>query len=244
MNKIFTDEFDVRLNEVDIRGKVKPCHIFNWFQHVSSYHSSAAGYPVTDLIKKNLTWVVTRYHTVIKSYPLWRDKISVSTWRSGEKSDFAPREFNVKNSSDEKIVYSTSSFRLIDLETRRPVSPKDHLPGYPIYKKREIDDDFESVEEFKTPDFEQKINVRRSDLDINNHVNNTLYIDWAIESIPDKIFKNKDITELEIAFKKEAFYNDKVISLTKTCEKKDTFLHRIERVSDGAVLAKLKTKWT
>jgi acyl-ACP thioesterase len=245
LKKIFKDTFEVRLNEVNHLGKTKPVHILNWFQHASSTHSSVAGYPVTSLIKKNLTWVITRYHIIINKYPGWRDKISVSTWRSGERPNFAPREFKVEDDSGNKLIYATSSFKLLDLKTKQTVSPKIHLPDYPVYEKREIQDEFLSLFELKNPDFEKQLNVRRSDLDINRHVNNTLYLEWAIESIPEKIFNDFKICEIEIGFNRPSFYGDKIISMTKACDNsKIEFFHKIVRIKDNTILAKLKTKWT
>jgi len=244
LNKIFTDSFEVRLNEVNHLGRTKPVHILNWFQHASSTHSSVVGYPVTNLIKKNLTWVITRYHIIIIRYPNWRDKISVSTWRSGERPNFAPREFKVSDNHGNKLIYATSSFKLLDLETKKTVSPKIHLPDYPVYEKREIEDDFLSLPELQNPDFQKTLNVRRCDLDINSHVNNTLYLEWAIESVPEKIFNDFQICEVEIGFNRQAFYGDKIISMTKKSDKdNNVFLHKIVLEKNNTVLAKLKTKW-
>jgi acyl-ACP thioesterase len=244
LNKIFTDSFEVRLNEVNHLGKTKPVHILNWFQHASSTHSSIVGYPVTSLIKKNLTWVITRYHIIINKYPKWRDKISVSTWRSGERPNFAPREFKIEDSLKNKLVYATSSFKLLDLHTKKTVSPKIYLPDYPVFEKREIEDEFLSLPELEIPDFQKDLNVRRCDLDINSHVNNTLYLEWAIESVPEKIFNDFQISEIEIGFNRPSFYGDKIISMTKKADNtNNVFFHKIVRKTDNTVLAKLKTKW-
>jgi acyl-ACP thioesterase len=244
LDKIFTDSFEVRLNEVNHLGKTKPVHILNWFQHASSTHSSVVGYPVTDLIKKNLTWVITRYHIIIKKYPQWRDKITVSTWRSGERPGFAPREFKVEDSLGSKLVYATSSFKLLDLETKKTVSPKIHLPDYPVLEKREIEDEFLSLSELQNPDFQKYLNVRRCDLDINSHVNNTLYLEWALESVPEDVFNHSQVCEIEIGFNRPSFYGDRIVSMTKKSDgDNNVFFHKIVLEKNGTVLAKLKTKW-
>ena len=45
----------------------------------------------------------------------------------------------------------------------------------------------ERLEEFK---YEESFKVRYTDIDSNNHVNNTKYIDWAIETLPEDIVNN------------------------------------------------------
>ena len=84
------------------------------------------------------------------------------------------------------------------------------------------------------------------DIDVNNHVNNVVYIEWALEAIPANILKKCQPEHVEISFKGEAFYNEAVIS---RCSKnfngdENIFLHQIVRKEDGKELARLRTKWT
>ena len=53
-----------------------------------------------------------------------------------------------------------------------------------------------------------KINfkVRYTDIDSNNHVNNTKYIDWAIETLPEDIVNNYVLDEVKVTFEKECKY--------------------------------------
>ncbi len=240
--KIYSEEIVVRINEVNQKNQVKPVHIFDWFQHVKTTHSSKAGYPLTELISKNLTWVIARYRINIEKYPQWMDKIKISTWRVPERNNLVPREFIIENENNEIIIRATSSLKLIDLNAKKIISPSKQFPLYPTYDKRAVKDDFPPLNEPDKTDYKKHFGIRRQDLDINGHVNNTLYIQWALETIPDKIFENYSVYELEAAFLQEVFYNEKIVSIAQA-DKNMGFLHRVSEKTNDKTFALLSTKW-
>ncbi len=83
----------------------------------------------------------------------------------------------------------------------------------------------------------KKFTVRKSDLDINNHVNNIRYIEWILEVLP----ADQPVRKLDIAFRAECGYDDVIIS--KYLQTDTGNQHVIERESDGRVLAVAKTSY-
>lgn len=58
-----------------------------------------------------------------------------------------------------------------------------------------------------------KINERKvvlSDLDIVNHVNNTKYLEWCLDSLPFTSVLNQQINALEMNFLRELNWNDSI----------------------------------
>ena len=45
--------------------------------------------------------------------------------------------------------------------------------------------------------------IQRKDIDINGHVHNTYYLDFAYEILPNEIYDNCNFDNLEIMYKKE-----------------------------------------
>lgn len=245
MDAVHTETFTVRLNEINHLGTAKISAIFNFFQNTSSDQSAILGFPITELIKKNLTWVVSRYHLKIFRMPLWKEAVIVRTWRSAQKGFFAPREFEILDTEGKTVVLATSSFVLLDMTSKKPVSPKEHFPEYPIGEKRAISDDFSSLPELTETDLEMTFTVRRHDLDVNRHVNNALYIEWAMENVPDTVFDEYVPSEIEVSFRAEAFSGDSVVSKTQMLNQNSSasFLHKLVREKDGKELTRLKTTW-
>ena len=79
------------------------------------------------------------------------------------------------------------------------------------------------------------------DIDVNNHVNNAVYPVWASESLNRDFRLTHLPQEIEICFKKEALYGEKVEVRTKINESES--FHLILDKNSGAELAECRFKW-
>jgi len=91
------------------------------------------------------------------------------------------------------------------------------------------------------PQHERFFNVRLSDLDLNQHVNNARYIEWALESVPLEIWRGYQLQRIEISFRAETKYGERVIVQTEQSD--GTFFHQIVSEKDKRNLAVLRTSW-
>ncbi len=82
-------------------------------------------------------------------------------------------------------------------------------------------------------DSEKNFQVRNSDLDMNHHVNNTKYLEWMIETIPENM--NKKISEVDIIFLREGLYQDKIRSIAELNEEHTSHHQLINQ--DGETIA-------
>ncbi|MCK5075260.1 MAG: hypothetical protein KAR38_02740 [Calditrichia bacterium] len=246
MSQIYSMEFPIRSYEVGALGAVKTSFVFRYLQEIAREHAAALGVSVLDLQKRGLTWYISRYHLQMDECPGWGEKLIIDTWPSERQKLFLLRDFEIKNSSGKLIGRATSSWVVVDIGRKRPVPPSKALPEIEHNPKRAIDDTFFSLPVAEEWDVEKEFIVRMQNIDVNKHVNNVVYIEWAIETIPENILKITQPTDIEISFKGEAFYNDMVISRSKVLndEDKKTYIHQIVRKGDGKELARLKTNWT
>jgi medium-chain acyl-[acyl-carrier-protein] hydrolase len=245
LDATYQKQFQIRSYEVDARGKIKLATILNYLQDIASEHAARLGASVIDLFPRNLTWVLSRYHIEIFDYPSWGQTIQINTWPSAKINLFALREFEILNENNEKLAIATSSWMLLDFKRKQPVRPADHLNKYPHRGDRVIPDDFESIQVIEKVDMELPFRVRISDLDLNQHVNHVAYIEWALETLPADILKMHQPIKLEIAFRGEAFYGDRVLSRTQLLndDQQPCFLHQILREEDNKELTRLRSKW-
>lgn len=245
MEAIYQQDFQVRAYEVGPSGTIKLSSLLDYLQESASQHASRLGVSVKNLIVRNLTWVLSRYHLKIFRYPAWGERVVIRTWPSAKISLFALREFEVLNHREEPIVMATSSWLLIDLKTKQPVPPEDHLLYYPHRSDRAIEDAFEALPEVIHPEIELPFRVRLADLDVNRHVNHVRSIEWALEAVPSEIWKHNEPAELEIAFRGEAFYGDQIIARSQRLVQFNhpTFIHQLFRESDQKEIIRLKSFW-
>ncbi len=242
--------FEVLFYHLDRNGKLSIRSLMNFMQATANMHGRILGTSLDDLSEESYTWVFSRFHISITNYPVHYDKISVNTWRSDCKKCFAYREFEVFDDDGNLTAVATASAVLIDKETRKPIEipymiKSQFAPGL----GRALQDDFQPMQTIKESQNSKSFHVRLSDIDMNNHVNNTSYVDWIIESVPKDILMGYSLLSCEIGYKAEAFYGDKIESHSAPFDtKKDpdlikVFLHKLLREGDGRTTTTAITKW-
>jgi medium-chain acyl-[acyl-carrier-protein] hydrolase len=241
----FVRTYGIHTYEVDFEGRVHPVALLNYLQDAAGRHALAHGFSIPDLVRKGLTWVLSRYHARIFRYPMLGENVEVQTWPSGRQGVFALRDFIMTGADGGTILTATSSFMILDLNSKKPVRMDGLIPAEAVLEERALPDDFRSLPEVaETPD-PVRFPVRRQDLDFNRHVNNVVYIQWGLEAVPRDILMSCRPSRIEISYKAEAFLGDAILSGAREDSGGEgrTFLHRIARESDGAEIARMRTIW-
>ena len=242
---MYKQDYTIRSYEVDAAGYLSVPSIFNLLQDSASGHALDLGVSVPQLLAENYTWVLSRMLLRISHYPAWRDAIQVHTWPSGIQGAFALRDFNIRGQSSQPLGCSTSAWIVMDTGKRRPVRPTVFADRLQSAQEASILDYALKKLPVQNGDYvEKRFNVRYSDLDINQHVNNVSYIEWLLESIPIFGDKTRHLSELEINFLGEAFQGDQVLSRCFAAHQdRKTFSHSIVRESDQHELIRARTRW-
>lgn len=247
MDPVFEHTFSLNYHELDCSGNVRPITLLNYLQDTAGMHARRLGVSVVDLRERGLTWVLSRIHVVFERYPRSDERVLVRTWPSIRDGIFTCREFLLLDGTGTCTARATTSWAVLNVTTRRPVQLDRHLSDYPLLPERAVDDDFLTLPIFP-PDAENVaelgFRVLRSDLDLNHHVNNTIYAGWALETVPDTI-ADGTLAELEISFRAEAIYGESVRSRCAVTEPGPPVccLHQIVRCGDERELTRLRTRW-
>jgi acyl-ACP thioesterase len=239
---IHQEKFTVRSYEMDLQGVASVPAICNYLQEVAGNHATELGVAVDHLFKKNMTWVLSRLHVKFNRFPFWREEIKIETWPSGRQSKFATRDFLIFDQKHKILVKATSSWMIVDLKTEKPIvmpafMDEIRLPD----RQRAIDDNFPKMKSLKNPYSELKFDVRLSDLEINQHVNNVKYIEWALEAVPFEIWRTKVLSELEVSFRSETKYGECIIIQSE--QEENVFLHSVISEKDQRPLSLIQTTW-
>jgi medium-chain acyl-[acyl-carrier-protein] hydrolase len=226
-------------------GRVKLGSLLNYFQEAASEHAEILGASVIDLISKNLTWVLSRYHIKIFRYPLWKESLQLTTWPSVQKGLFALREFEIRDGQNHLLSAATSSWMMLAIRSKRPVPLTGNLPEYPKDPRRAIPDDFAPLPKAEKTDLEMSFRVEMRDLDWNRHVNHVVYIEWAAETAPKDILEHFLPAEIEVDFRGEALFGETVISRTEVLSlgSEPVLVHQISKDKDQKELTRLRTVW-
>ena len=152
----------------------------------------------------------------------------------------------IKDEEGNLIGEALALFFLIDIEKRRPIRiQKEQYEFYGVDGDVDYDISMDKIEKNDEEQYNKQFDIRYSDIDSNNHVNNVKYIEWAIEAVPLDVINNYVIKRIKVIFEKETTYGDK-ISVSATVKEIDDVnlksYHTI-RNSEGVQLTLLEAEW-
>lgn len=217
---IYEKNYRVRHYEVDKFGKIFISSILNYFEDIVSEQTNSLGIGLNYLLENNKAWFVYKWSIHINKYPLDSETLKVRTWANSFKKFYGFKKYEIVNSKDEVLVSGDSLWLFMDIKTRKPCRIIDGMWtkfGLSINDNEIVP--FEKIYEPINITQEQEFNVRYSDIDFNNHVNNVKYVEWALETIPRKILNTCSLKDLDIVYEKETHDNKiKVKCETKLSE--------------------------
>lgn len=253
--KPFVFTHKIRTFETDSRGLLTSSSLLNILQYGAGKHADDLGWSVRSLHESGKTWVLQRFYVEIEKLPSDDEAITLTTYPTGAERILAYRDYKVENEAGELLVKATSSWVILDLESRRVVAVPDNvkdisesfgpkITSLPASRITPFDPQNEPDENIT-----HEFRVRRHDLDLNRHVNNVRYMEWAIESVPEAVFENKRLSTLDIVFKAECFYGDTVMSVSRplpVSSQDDAltgFEHLLYRKSDQKPVCLVHSAW-
>lgn len=246
MGKTYSKEYELHYYDVDSNLRGSMSTIINILSDIGTKQSEALGSGMESLMQNNMTWVFYNYHVKIFRHPMYGEKLSVTTEPAGFKKFYALRNYEIKDSSGNIVVSANAIFLLINLEKRKMMRiPNEQYEIYGVSEDMKEEFKIPRLEKLENCKYERSFRVRYSDIDSNKHVNNTKYLDWAIETLPEEIVNNYALAEVMVTFEKECKYGEEVKVLTDVREEEGDELVTIHRVEtkDGKELTKLIGRW-
>jgi medium-chain acyl-[acyl-carrier-protein] hydrolase len=243
---IYEEKIRVRYAETGVNGLIKPVSAFNYFQDIMSRHCGRMNVSAYDLFTIGFAWVVIRYHIKIDRYPAWNDQITVRTWRYPLNDLYEMRQFEIYDEKAALLMSAKSCWIVVNLASKRPARLSRSLPETMISGLQQpITDDMDAVPEIRRVDRERFFNIRMHDLDFNTHVNNSVYIVWALETVPEDIITQMRPEEIAIRYMGESLYGDRIKSEIEhdRAHPKASFVHRLTSENTKKEITRLKTLW-
>lgn len=238
----YKHEFLIGYGEVDEYNRCRLSALSNFMQDVATMHSKTIGYGATKCDKLKIAWVLMSWHIKMHYYPKADTKIVVRTWARKIKGCHAFRGFDIFDEEGNIVAEADSMWALIDRKTGRPMKPYDDMiTGYGAIDRTFFEEEKVKIEEPEKIDSKINIKMQRRDIDTNKHCNNTKYIDFAIEAIPEELYSKKKICEIEVIYKKSVVYGE-TIEITNTNISENEVINIIKK-ENGEISTLIKTKW-
>ena len=101
---------------------------------------------------------------------------------------------------------------MINIDTKSLARlPEDLIGKYkPENKKVFEETEIPKLKEAKFYSNEISLKILRHQIDVNDHVHNLFYLDFAYEALPENVYKENRFDNIDIMYKKQIKYNDKI----------------------------------
>lgn len=236
----------VSIAEADSMHRVKPVTLFNHMQELAA--TSIETYNIkfgwAELLKRGFAWFLMRYRVEFDSFPTDVAEIKIITESRGCQRINAYRDFEVyDNKTNQRILKAASCWVVVDINNKSVINIQKEFPDFMEYTQKEDDLKFNKLKQIDRIDFEKIFHVRYDDLDINNHVNNTVYINWALEALDYGFRTSNNIKALDICYKHEITYGNDVLSQVKYDKENNVTEHIIKNAQTGEELCLLRAEF-
>lgn len=242
----------VRTYETDARGLMTVSSLLNNLQYGAGKHADLLGWSVRELHSTGKTWVLQRFTVHIEKQPADGERITLTTYPSGADKLLAYRDYKLENEAGETLVKATSAWVILDLNLRRvtpiPESVKSISTSFGPKILEQPGSRLRDWAPEAEPDREVPVfRVRRHDIDLNGHLTNVTYAEWGLEAVPDELFSRGMLKRIDIVFKAECFFNDRISSHIRPSETGEPglthFQHMLVQQAGQKVTALLETSW-
>ena len=191
----------IEICEVDYANHYKIYHMFTTFAELATENGGKIGLWNEDM-KGKYGWVIAKQTLKINKPIRVDDVVEFSTIIGNGSSAIFPRYYFITRDGEE-VANCSAVWTLLDLEKRRIVIPRREGLKVPVVEHDLALDAPKNIEYENELKHVMTRQVLYSDIDLNQHMNNARYIDWALDVLDLDLHRNHFISEVTIHYKKE-----------------------------------------
>ena len=201
----YEQTFRVEGRDADPFNQCRPSSLLNLLQETAIRHAIELHVSRQEMMERyHCFWMMARLWYRLEKPVYWDDKLTVRTFHRGNKGIAMYRDFDLFRNG-EPIGEAVSTWVLADLTDRKllklsQVAEVEGTTGGELCKSI-------TLHKIRMPEeLEPKENrlLHYSDCDVNGHVNNVRYADFACDAVRlDKEGAGKFVSELQISFLRE-----------------------------------------
>lgn len=180
MSATMTQHPIVSFASVDRENVMTLRAVFLTLQEIAIAHANLFDTGTNAMLERGESWLLSRMAVSIERYPRYEEKLQVHTWSSGIRGFKGFRDFRVTDASGATVILGSSMWVYFNTRTltimRVPADVAERFPSNPDtafcpqLEKLEFDAPGDGARSFV-------LSLRYSDIDANDHVNNTAYLD-------------------------------------------------------------------
>ena len=242
MENLHVDSYDITSYHADALQQLSPVSLFCFLQESAWRHADSKGFGYVQLAERNEFWVLAKVHILINRLPNWTEKIRLETWGKEPELLTAFRDFEFFDVNNQPIIGATSSWHVLDMKTHRPVKLTHFADGFPFLTRYAIAEKPQKIQLPASGGVKSAVfTILPSEIDINQHVNNTKYIQWAMDCIPFEFQRQHRLCEINANFLSESHIGENYY--IETYQDNLNFTHFIFSEKENRKLAAVQSAW-
>lgn len=213
-------------------GNCRLSNLLKIIQEIGARDIAARGFGKDKIFDQGMRWVISRIATKVNRLPAYDEEIEVVTFPEPPKWFFLPRFTSVLDKDGNVLLECETIWAVIDFKTRKPVLPSSINLNieYKDECEKTLGVDSKIVPLETTNSLNRKILF--TDCDINQHMNNTVYVEWACDLLGGEYLNSKKLVDWRMAYHTEAKEGE---TLTMNYALKDDVLYVIGQVEERKV---------
>lgn len=200
MPAVFEKEYFLRTSDFDCRAMLKPSSVLELFQNAAGEHAAVLGCGFDDLAPKNLMWVILRTKYRLVGSCSMHETVRIRTWPCPPSRVGFRREYLVTGSDGREIARGSSEWALVDALSRRLVSGSAYPDDTEFCTEQCFAGRLERLRPFEGQAL-MTVKPGYSRIDVNGHVNNTAYADFALDLAATML--EEPVDEFQIDYRHE-----------------------------------------
>jgi acyl-ACP thioesterase len=202
--------------DCDVNNRLKLSAAMKYMQQASSEQMEVLGMSPGKLFAENMVFLLSKSCIRVRRQPTASERLRIATAPVATRGARFVREFRMESVQGEELISAYTLWILLDISSRKILRPA----SFPYEMRLEPSFLGEDTGDMAIPRLppllgegenrKTAFDIRYSQLDVNRHVNNSVYADFICDSLEYEDVAARGIEALAISFQNEAALGDRV----------------------------------
>lgn len=210
---IYEEKMKATLEDFGKGGVMTERGILRILENIACYHSDSLGYGAADMDKTGIGWILLEWKVKILRFPRYGESLRVTTWSRGVATFCTTlRDYEIFGEDGKPCVIASSKWAVVDVKAGKIAKIDEALIAQYQTETRSVfeEKDILRLREPKAYSAESTYTVRRNEIDLNGHVHNLCYLDFALDALPEAVYQTAPFSEMRITYRKEILLGENI----------------------------------
>ena len=210
MDLIYEKEHTLLMRDCDTFRRLKPSVMLTMFQDCSEALTEGWGVGLDAMLSRGIIWVAARTDCEILRLPEHSETVLVRGWATRNRTGIYPFRYEILDLERNKLVSACAMWVLSDKENHSMLTP--NVPRLSLPTPEPDDTPLPKMPRVAPPE-KCRHTTRRvqfSETDINGHLTNTRYLDWACDLLPREYHRAHPLKAVRVDYRSEIFPDEEV----------------------------------